>query len=148
MKFDGYEILEFKVGEKAGFYTIKIDGEEETEAMKFFNKFARKKRKNIKNILNNIENMINFRGCQDHLFKHEFGHIYKLFDGNLRLYCIRFGKCATILGGGDNKNVRATQDSEILTNHVELLKHIDEEIYNGISNHEIRVTDNRIIKVY
>lgn len=147
MKLDSCEILEFKFGEKAGFYTIRFDGEEETEAMKFFNKFAKKKRRNIKNILNNIDYMINKRGCREHLFKHEFDNIYKLSDGDLRLYCIRFGNCAAILGGGDIKKVRATQDSEILSEHVQLLKKIDAEINSRISNKEIIVTYNRIIKM-
>jgi hypothetical protein len=146
VKFEGFEILDFKLGEKAGIYTIKIDGENEPEAIKFINKFARKKRRNIKNILNNIDYMIHSRGCQEHLFKHEFGDIYKLWDGKLRLYCIRFGNCAAILGGGDIKRVRATQDSEILSEHVQLLKKINTEINKRISNGEIIVTDNRLLK--
>jgi hypothetical protein len=146
VKFEGFEILDFKLGEKAGIYAIKLDGEDVSEAMKFFNKFARKKRRNIKNILKNIDYMINSRGCQEHLFRHEFGNIYKLWDGKLRLYCIRFSNCAAILGGGDIKRVRATQDSEILTEHVQLLKNINAEINKRISNKEIIVTDNRLLE--
>jgi hypothetical protein len=146
VKFEGFEILDFKLGEKAGIYAIKIDGEDVSEAMKFFNKFARKKRRNIKNILKNIDYMINSRGCQEHLFRHEFGNIYKLWDGKLRLYCIRFGNCAAILGGGDIKRVRATQDSEILSKHVQLLKNINAEVNKRISNGEIIVTDNRLLE--
>lgn len=145
MKFEGYEIIDFKLGKKASFYALKKDGESETEADKFFRLFATKKRKNIKNILKNIKYMIDERGCQEHLFEHEFGNIYKLKEGNLRLYCLRFGNCAAILGGGDLKNVRATQDSAVLSNHVQFLKTVDEEINIRISNKEIIVTDNRII---
>jgi diaminopimelate epimerase len=146
VKFEEFEILEFKLGEKAGFYCIKIDGEKEPEAIKFFTKFARKKRRSIENMLKNIDYMVNSRGCQEHLFKHEFGDIYKLWDGKLRLYCIRFGNCAAILGGGDIKKVRATQDSEILLKHFQLLKNINVEVNKRISKGEIIVTDNRLLE--
>jgi len=144
VKFSGFEILDFQLGVKAGFYTIKLSNESDSETDKFLIKF-RPDRSNLLEIISEkINLMADRRGCLESLLSHEYGNIYKFSEGDLRLYCLMFGKVAIIMGGGDLKHVRATQDSEILTAHVHLLDFIDKRISERISDGEIVITDNRI----
>ncbi|MCX6162188.1 MAG: hypothetical protein NTV87_12755 [Ignavibacteriae bacterium] len=88
--------------------------------------------------------MANKRGCLETLLSKEYGSIYKFSEGDLRLYCLLFGKVSIVLGGGGVKKVRATQDSIELTQYVALLDFVDKEILKRIISNEIFVTDNRI----
>jgi len=142
VKFKGFEIIEFYLGEKAGFYTIKLLGESETDKFLINNSLV--KAGQIVEISKKIKLMADKRGCLETLLSKEYGNIYKFSEGNLRLYCLLFGKVAVILGGGGIKNVKATQDSKELTGYVKLLEYVDTEINIRILNKEIFVTDNRI----
>ncbi len=145
MKLKGFEIIKFKFGKKAAFYTIKLYDEFESETDKFLIKYSTKKAKQISEISSKIDLMINKRGCLETLLTKEYGNIYKFKEGKLRLYCLLFGKVAIVLGGGGIKNVRATQDSIELSAYVKLLDIVDKEITKKIDLDEITITDNRII---
>lgn len=146
MKLEGFEIVEFCLGEKAAFYTIKLSGESETEIDKFLTKYSKEKEEQIDAISLKIKQMAETRGCLDTLITKEYDNIYKFKEEKIRLFCLRFGKVAIILGGGGIKepNIRATQDSVELTGYVKLLEFVDQEINKRIYNKEIFVTDNRI----
>lgn len=142
----GFHIEEFIVGKKAGFYTIVFDGEAMSEADKFFEIINKKAPKKAENLYSNIEYQAEERGCQDHLFTYERDvSVYKMKEGKWRLYCIRFGKVAVILGGGDFKDVPKTQDSEILEGHVEKLRFVNKLINERISNGDLYISDNGLV---
>lgn len=145
MKFKGFEIVEFLTGEKAGFYSIRFEGENESEAEKFFEILDAEDEEIAGNFLSKIEYQANIRGCIDGFFYYERDYnIYKLKDGKWRLYCIKFGKVAVILGGGGYKNVRKTQDSATLEKNVNMLQIINNMINKRISEGDLHVTDNGI----
>lgn len=145
MKFKGFEIIKFKFGIKAAFYTIKLYGETESETDKFLIKYSTKKTKQISEITRKIDLMINKRGCLETLLSKEYNNIYKFSEGNLRLYCLLFGKVAIVLGGGGIKNVRATQQSIELSSYVKMLDTVDKEITKKIKSSDVKITDNRIV---
>lgn len=131
------------MGEKAGFYTTLLDGEEKTEATKFFEIINKKAPRKAENLYSQIEYQTEKRGCLDSLFYYERDeNIYKMKDDNWRLYCIRFGKVAVIIGGGGFKDVPKTQDSEMLEGHVNNLQYINMIINQRIKDKEIIVTEN------
>jgi hypothetical protein len=143
VKLKGFEIIKFEFGKKAAFYTIKLYGESESETDKFLIKHSVKKAKQISEITRKINLMVNKRGCLETLISKEYGNIYKFSEGNLRLYCLLFGKVAVVLGGGGIKEVRATQDSIELSSYVSLLDIVDKEITNRIKLGDLTITDNR-----
>jgi len=83
------------------------------------------------------------RGCLDSLLFYERDNtIYKFKEGDWRLYCIRFGKVAVILGGGDYKDVQKTQDSRVLENHVNRLQVINKIVNDRIKENDLTITEN------
>lgn len=143
MKLEGFEIVRFRLGQKMGFYSIKLSNDTISETDKFLYKFSTKKSKNFSRIIYNIDNMANKRGFLESQFEHEYGNIYKFSKGNIRLYCLLFSHVVVVLGGGGIKKVRATQQSEELTGYVKLLDIVDKEITNRIKSGDLTITDNR-----
>jgi hypothetical protein len=152
VNFLEFEIIEFnehRPEHMATFYSIKFKGENKSEADKFFEKFEDIEKEKIENISKKILLMIQKRGCSDSAFRlnesSPYNNICALWDGNLRLYCLRFGKVAVILGGGGIKDVNKYQDSEELTRHVKNLEMVYEPIINRIINEkELFVLDNKL----
>lgn len=145
MKFKGFEIVDFLIGEKAGFFSLKFEGEEKSEAEKFFEILFNEDEEKAENLYSKIEYQAEVRGCLDSLFFYERDEsIYKLKEGDWRLYCIRFGKVAVIMGGGDFKDVPKTQDSEILEKHVNTLQIINKIINKRIKDKDLNITENGI----
>lgn len=110
------------MGKKAGFYSVKFVGEDKSEAEKFFERFENVYSDKIANLYTQIEIQAEERGCLDFLVHQERGSIWKFKEDKLRLYFIRFSNSVVILGDGDFKTVRATQDSKYLTSCVENLE--------------------------
>ena len=87
-------------------------------------------RKEIRFIANRLQEIGNTTGAREKFFKHNEGKpgdgvcaLYDDPDSNLRLYCIRYGNIAVILGGGGPKpdDVKAWQDDEKLTLEAETI---------------------------
>lgn len=70
------------------------------------------------------------------------------FDSSrLRLYCICYGECVMILGGGGNKEgIKAWQDDPILTNHVKELLQIEESLIPILSKRRLYREDIASLK--
>lgn len=94
-------------------------------------------REEVKFILNRLKEIGNTTGAREKFFKHNEGKpgdgvcaLYDDPDSKLRLYCIRYGNIAVILGGGGLKpdGVRAWQDDEKLTIEAERIIQISKDI--------------------
>jgi len=143
VKLKRFEIVELLKGEKAGFYSVKFNGEDKSEAEKFFEKLESEDEEKLENLYSKIEYQADVRGCLDSLLFYERDNtIYKFKEGDWRLYCIRFGKVAVILGGGDIKDVQKTQDSEVLEKHVKVLQDINRVVNDRIKENDITITEN------
>ncbi len=91
-------------GDRCQIYAVKFKGETENEFEKFLKKYNQPHPEIIDDIVKRIQKMKERSGCPDIFFKMEVSTIYnpicRLKETNqLRLYCIRFGNVALILGG-------------------------------------------------
>jgi len=147
LEFEIVEFIPHNPDDKSSFYAIKLLNKPISEALEFFEKFETTEKKKAEILLNNIESMVK-RGIFEGFFKDNESkiddNISCLSVGDLRLYCMRYGKVAVILGGGGYKHVKTYQESEELHNHVKLLQAACKQIYERIKAKEITITDNSI----
>ena len=138
MKFKIVKILDLS-GRKATIYTVQIEGETNT----LFDEFLLENDVNypdeLDNIFDRLEIMGHYEGAKEIYFKHAEGNLgdgicalYDSPDRKLRLYCIRYGSTAILLGGGGFKNVRALQDDSKLKYENYLLRNISKTITNAL----------------
>lgn len=142
-----YEIVELGYSGKASMiYSIIPRGDSQTLFDNFVNEYKNDFREEIKDIINRLNHIGHEFGARISYFKENEGkygdHVCALYDipgKNLRLYCIRFGSVAVILGGGGvkDKNVRAWQDDEKLSQEVKLMMECSADISKRISAKEI-----------
>lgn len=141
-----YEIVELQPfsGSAAKVYSLIPIGDEDTLFEQFVDEYKVEFRNEVKDIIKTIYQIGHTTGARSSFFKeHEGKHgdfVCALFDvpeKNLRLYCIRFGMVAVILGGGGEKakGVRAWQDDEKLSKEanrmIEYAKDIMQRLDNG-----------------
>jgi len=141
-----YEIVEMQPfsGNEAKVYSIIPEGETETLFDRFINEYKGGFKNEIKNILKTLYQIGHTTGARSSFFKQYEGRygdfVCALFDvpeKSLRLYCIRFGMVAIILGGGGEKSdgVIAWQDDEKLskeaTQMIEFAKDILKRMDDG-----------------
>ncbi len=149
-----YEIVEMQPfsGSEAKVYSIIPEGKTETLFDKFVNEYKGEFKVEIKSILKTLYQIGHTTGARSSFFKqHEgkFGDfVCALFDvpeKNLRLYCIRFGMVAIILGGGGEKaaGVIAWQDDEKLTKEATLMIEIAKDILKRMDEGDLYWSDDR-----
>ena len=143
-----YEIVELAQysGNQAKIYSIIPEGEEKTLFDFFVEEYKDIFRDEIKDISKRLVQIGKTTGARHSFFKHKEGKygdmvcaLYDVPDKNLRLYCIRFGMVAVILGGGGEKpeGVRAWQDDEILKDVAEEIIEYAQDIHKRIESGEI-----------
>lgn len=127
-----YEIVELQPfsGSEAKVYSLIPMGEDETLFEMFVDEYKVEFKNEIKYIIQTIYQIGHITGARSSFFKQHEGKygdfVCALFDvpeKNLRVYCIRFGMVAVILGGGGEKaeGVRAWQDDEKLSKEANLM---------------------------
>ena len=146
-----YEIVELEIfsGSKAKVYSIIPEGEDETLFDKFVDQHQIKFKAELKEILARLNQIGHTTGAREHFFKHEgdneftkkYGQsVWALYDDDkrkLRLYCIRFGSVAIILGGGGykDKSIQKWQDDsnleQAVTEVMAYAKHIFKQMKDG-----------------
>lgn len=142
MRFNIVQIEELS-GAKGNVFSI--EGEDGIVMIdQFFEE--QKNHENAKKIVEKIRSMSRITGFQDQYFKDKEGSpgdgIGVLKSGNLRLYCMRFNNAVVIFGSGGEKNVRAWQDDEILSQRVQTLKKISKAITDAILNKDLILNDD------
>ena len=129
MKYEIVELLPFS-GREAKVYSIIPHGEEVTIFEKFVEDYKRSNKDEVKDIIKTIYQIGHTTGARSSFFKHHEGKygdfvcaLFDLPEKRLRLYCIRFGMVAVILGGGSEKGkqIRAWQEDEKLSKEANLM---------------------------
>lgn len=148
-----YEIVEMELfsGSAAKVYSIIPKGEDETLFDKFVGQHEKKFKGEIKEILTRLKHIGHTTGAREFFFKHEGDNVFTkkygqcvwaLYDDDkrkLRLYCIRFGSVAIILGGGGykDKSVKKWQDDPNLEQAVTEIMAYAEHIFKQMKDGEI-----------
>ncbi len=153
-KFEIVELDEF-VGGGAVLYSIAIDGDEETLYDQFLSEYNQLFPEEIKDIVARLYTIADV-GARFNFFKVNEGSLgagdgivalYDLPGKHLRLYCIRFGAVALIVGGGGSKpkTIRALQEDPKLTEENYRLRAFSAQINQAISDGEIWWDGNRLV---
>ncbi|GAA4407014.1 hypothetical protein GCM10023187_27140 [Nibrella viscosa] len=150
-KFEIIELEEF-TGNGAAIYSIALGDDEET----LFDRFVKENENTYPDEINSIVERLKAiarLGARPGYFKDKEGRlgmgdgIEALYDepnSNLRLYCIRYGTIAIILGGGGfkSKEIRAFQEDAKLTEENYLLRTISIRINKAIKEGVIQWDGN------
>ena len=127
--------------DEASLYSIIEEGEENSTFHNFIEDNLKEYPDEIDNILRRLIVIGESVGARESYFKHNEGvpgdGVCALYDDQkkLRLYCIRFGKMALILGGGgrkDNFLGTAWQDNPNLKQEALKMIQVSDEISNRI----------------
>jgi hypothetical protein len=138
-------------GDCTFFYTVKLEDEEHTLFDQFLMENQARFPRDLKNIKHRINAIATKTGAQEHFFKPNEGKpgdgVCALFDlpgKNLRLYCIRYGSVAVILGGGGEKpkQMKSLQESEKLKIENKTLRNISAAISKAIKEGLIEWTED------
>ena len=145
------EIVKVLPGKLATFYSVKLDGENNTLFEKFIGENKAKYPLELANIGDRIKAMANKTGARDQFFKLNEGKpgdgVCALYDDpgkNLRLYCIKYGSVAVLLGSGGEKlkSIKALQESEKLTEENDLLRAISKAITQALKDDALWWSEN------
>ena len=143
-----FRIVEFIFGRKAKFYSVQFDGEELSEAEKFFDNLPEEYSEEAEFLAQEIDRMADRIGCPDYKFKMSEGkrtdNVCALYNEELRLYCLRYGNTTVILGNGGvkPKGLRTYQEKEDLYEAVKALQGIEPVIYQEIVSRELQLLDS------
>lgn len=143
-----YEIVELEnfSGSQATIYSVIMEDDGITLFDHFVNENITDYRKEVRFIANRLQEIGNTTGAREKFFKHNEGKsgdgvcaLYDDPDSNLRLYCIRYGNIAVILGGGGPKpdDVKAWQDDEKLTLEAETIIQVSKDIMQRIHSGDL-----------
>ena len=146
-------LLSLEQTDAAGLFTIIFENENQSEFVKFVNKFKDDAiRKNeLRIILNQIDVMLQ-KGIEERRFRPEG----KMSDGvaalpvyqsGLRLYCLRLSDSVLIVGNGGVKSTRTYQEDEDLNGYVISLQKLDSLLKADIENGIVRIEKTLILGV-
>ena len=148
----GFKIVELDdfSGNKAKIYSVIEDGSENS----FYDDFVVEHltfRKELRFLSERLKQIGQKHGAADQFFDRPEGSagedIFALYDepgAVLRLYCIRLGKIAIILGGGGVKQTDKWQEDSKLTIEMERMKMVVKCLDERLSNGEIRWKDDTL----
>jgi hypothetical protein len=147
------ERLDDLSGPRAVFYAVKFFDTPQNELEGFVQEFGEAFENEIDEILTKIDLMACTFGAREHFFKEWEGApgdgVCALYDqraSNLRLYCIRFGKVAVILGNGGpkSKRIRALQEDTRLTRENRIVREVSRLVHGRLRSREITWRGNEL----
>lgn len=133
-------------------YSILPEGSDDTLFDIFVNENATEHQTEIEFIFNRLYAIGYDTGGRHGFFKHNEGEpgdgVCALYDEPeyaLRLYCIRYGSVAIILGGGGPKpkGIKAWQDDDKLKQEAEMMIQVSKDIEDRRKNGDIWWSDDR-----
>ena len=146
-----YSIELIEEHDAVNFYSIQLEEEELSELERFFEKFPEGSEydHDIDTIIAWLDR-IGEIGALERYFRYEgkFGDgvsAIPIETSNLRLYCIRLSDKVLVFGNGGVKDCATWQDSETLTEYVEMLVDTSRFISSRLSNGTLFVVDKDII---
>lgn len=135
-------------GSEATIYSVFMGDEgEQTLFDQFVEMYSFEYREEVKHIVDRLAEMGNTNGAREIYFKQKEGKpgdgvcaLYDDPDHKLRLYCIRYGKCAVLLGGGGLKppDVQTWQQDKQLEKHAQLMIDISRDITNRLASGDLK----------
>jgi hypothetical protein len=142
-----YEIVE--LSDLSGNYTTIYSIIKDVDTKSLFEHFVEENiddhREEVISILHRLKVIGETTGAREGFFKHNEGKpgdlvcaLYDEPDKNLRLYCIRYGSVAIILGGGGMKEVRAWQHDPKLSKEVNAMIKVSEDIFQRMKEGDLR----------
>ncbi len=152
MNFSLVEIEELS-GEKLKVYSILTEDDEEdcyTLYDRFIDENSTEFETEVVDITNRIEVMAHHTGLRDDFVKPDEGNlgdgIYALYDkpnSNLRLYFIRFGNVAIVLGNGGHKpkSIRSLQQNPILKDANFFLRKVSAVLNTAVQEGSLSISD-------
>jgi hypothetical protein len=141
-------------GDKVHYYSLIVDNDENNLFDKFLLENIETNRSEIMDILIRLQLMGEEYGARENFFKLNEGKpgdgVVALYDQprkNLRLYCIRFGASAVILGGGGlkRKDIRAYQEDPLLKRRAECMIKVSKLIREYMKNKEFILNEDGTI---
>lgn len=150
MNFEIVELEDYS-GKKATVYSVIIEGNGDTLFEQFVEEHNDAFQPEIISIATRIELIGKKTGARSNFFKEDEGKpgdgVCALYDEEykLRLFCIKYGTIAIVLGGGGLKKVRAWQDDDALKANAELMIKISAIITEKIKSKEIVIDGNELI---
>lgn len=142
--------LDELTGDRLKVYSV-IEGD---EGLTLFDKFLGENKGKfdveLEDIVNRIELMASKTGLRDDFIKPNEGNpgdgiqaFYDKPESNLRLYFIRFGNVAVVLGGGGHKpkNIRPLQDDLKLKDENYFLRSVSALLAEAVQDGTLRITD-------
>lgn len=146
-------ILSLEQTDNAGLFTIVFENENESEFVKFVNRFKDDAiRKNeLRIILNQIDAMLE-KGVEERRFRPE-GKMgdrvvaLPVYKSGLRLYCLRLSDSVLIVGNGGVKNTRTYQEDGDLNGYVISLQKLNGLLKSDIEKGIVRIEKTEIIGV-
>ena len=146
-------ILSLEQTDNAGLFTIIFENENESEFVKFVNRFKDDAiRKNeLRIILNQIDAMLE-KGVEERRFRPE-GKMgdrvvaLPVYKSGLRLYCLRLSDSVLIVGNGGVKNTRTYQEDGDLNGYVISLQKLNGLLKSDIEKGIVRIEKTEIIGV-
>jgi len=133
-------------GVKASIYSVIPENDSKTLLDHFISENLETYEHEIKNIASRLKAIGHKTGSREQFFKINEGKpgdgVCALYDDEerkLRLYCIRFGTCVLVLGGGGPKppGMKAFQESEKLTQENATMRIVSKALDKRIRNKEI-----------
>ena len=146
-------ILSLEQTENAGLFTIIFENEDQSEFVRFVNKFKDDavRKNDLRIILNQIDTML-VKGFEERRFRPEG----KMNDGvaalpvyknGLRLYCLRMSDSVLIVGNGGVKDTKTYQEDEDLNGYVINLQKLDALLKADIKKGLVRIEKTEIIGI-
>lgn len=150
MKVRLIKISDFS-GDKAHLYSVIVDDDEVSLFEQFVAENIETHRKEVMDILMRLQAMSSDYGARENYFKLNEGKpgdgvaaVYDLPSKNLRLYCIRYGSEAVILGNGGlkKKSIRAYQEDTSLGKKADCMIDISRLICEYIKNKDFIINSD------
>lgn len=139
-----FEIVQYEIGRKTILFTIRIEGETQTEFEKFINDNEIKYMTCFSELIERLKDIMNRLGAEEKFFRDESNMtntVVALCREKLRLYCCRYRNNILIPGGGGIKNTRTYQDDHKLKTIVEVLEYVSERIDQRIFGKELYMNE-------
>jgi hypothetical protein len=146
VNFEIVKLSDFS-GKKATIYSVIMEDEEVTLLDHFLDENEGDYPHEVSDIVNRLSVLGNITGAREHFFKEWEGKpgdgvcaLYDNPDSNLRLYCIRYGSCTVIIGGGGfkPKSISALQEDKKLTTENYRMRKVSQVIMNALKEKDIR----------
>lgn len=132
-------------GQKAVIYSVCIEEDVETLLEKFVAENVVLYRDEVRELLLRLQQIGHNTGARETFFKPNEGKpgdgleaLYDAGNKHLRLYCIRNGRVAVIVGGGGSKTTRTWQEDPKLKAENELLQLISKTITQALLEGHLR----------